>query len=129
MTAIQGPAPGFQRHPEHRISIQAAGAHWQAKISGVVLADSSHAQVLSEAGYGEVVYFPSADVRWDELVSSSSETACPFKGRASYFRLASAPDGADVGWTYPATYNEARAIKKHVAFYTDRISIEKSDNQ
>lgn len=96
-----------------------------------ILAESDKVRILEETGYGAVVYFPLDDVRSERLTSSDSATACPFKGRARYFRLAADPEGPDVAWTYPSTYDEVIDIKGFVAFYADRISVERiqsSDN-
>jgi uncharacterized protein (DUF427 family) len=123
VTAIQGPAPGFHRHPNHHISIHPSSGAWHALQGENVLAKSSRALILEETGYGAVVYFPLEDVRAEALISSDSATACPFKGRAEYFRLAADPDGPDVAWTYPSTYDEVIEIESFVAFYADRISI------
>ena len=88
-----------------------------------MLAESGRALILEETGYGAVVYFPLDDVRAEALISSDSATVCPFKGRAEYFRLAADPDGPDVAWTYPSTYDEVIQIEGFVAFYADRIFI------
>ena len=123
MTAIQGPAPGFHRHPNHHISIHASSGGWRASKGNIILAESNRVRILEETSYGAVVYFPPDDVRSGVLISSDSATACPFKGRAEYFRLAADPDGPDVAWTYRFTYDEVLEIEGFVAFYADRISI------
>ncbi len=123
MTAIQGPAPGFHRHPNHHISINAPSGGWRASQGNIILAESNRVRILEETGYGAVVYFPLEDVRSEVLISSDSATTCPFKGRAEYFRLIADPDGADVAWTYPSTYDEVIDIEGFVAFYAGRISI------
>lgn len=123
MSSKRGPAPGFHRNPNHRIEIQPASDHWQATVDGVILADSNSALELTEGSYAKVIYFPVADVRQERLVSSQSETSCPFKGRANYFRLATAEETADIAWTYPSTYNEVAAIEGYIAFYADRIAV------
>ncbi len=124
MTEIQGPAPGFHRHPNHHISIHASDGEWRALQGGIVLAESDRVRIFEETGYGAVVYFPLDDVRTEALMPSDSATACPFKGRAEYFRLAADPDGPDLAWTYPSTYDEVVDIQGFVAFYADRISIQ-----
>lgn len=122
----RGPAPGFHRHPAHRIEIRDSARHWQVKLGASVIADSQAVRILEETGYGAVSYFPAQDICLDALAKSQSQTTCPFKGRADYFKPSSAADSADIAWTYPATYDEARAIEGYVAFYADRVSIEHS---
>jgi acyl-CoA thioesterase-2 len=126
MSPTEGPAPGFHRHPEHRIAITAADGQWRASTEEVLLAESRQALILEESNHGTVIYFPRADVDESMLTNSALETTCPFKGRASYFRLARAPDGQDVAWIYPNTYDEVDAIKGYVAFYADRVIVEES---
>ena len=124
MTAAQGPAPGFHRHPDHHISIHKANGSWCAQDGESVLAESDRARILEETGHGAVVYFPIEDVRDENLIPSPTETTCPFKGRAKYFRSVSRPDGPDIAWSYPSTYNEVLAVEGYIAFYTERISVE-----
>ena len=128
MHTVSGPAPGFHRHPEHRIAIRDSEDRWQVRSGDIVLAETQAARILEETGYGDVVYFPPGDVFYNRLAMSETETTCPFKGRADYFRLASGADRSDVAWTYPATYEEAEAIAGYVAFYANKISIQKLDS-
>ncbi len=123
MTAHQGPAPGFHRHPDHHIAIHRASGTWRAQDGETILAESDRARVLEEKGYGAVVYFPGQDVRQENLTVSPSETSCPFKGRAKYFRSALCPDGPDIAWTYPSTYKEALDVAGYIAFYADKVSV------
>ncbi len=126
MTAIRGPAPGFRRHPDHHIQIHKSASSWRVSDGKKTLAESDHALIVTETGYGEVIYFPAEDVRGEHLMPTESDTSCPFKGRARYFRLADDVAGADVAWTYPDTYNEVVDVRGLIAFYADRISIEES---
>ncbi len=127
MTAIRGPAPGFHRYPDHRITIEDTAGHWRASDGETVFAESDSARVLEETGYGAVIYFPSRDIRAETLASSASETTCPFKGRARYFRSAENPDGPDIAWSYPATYDEVDDVEGYIAFYNDRVSVENTN--
>jgi uncharacterized protein (DUF427 family) len=57
----------------------------RAVVAGETVADSRGAHLLHETGHLPVYYFPAADVREDLLVPSSTASACPFKGTASYY--------------------------------------------
>lgn len=123
MSNSRGPAPGFQRHPDHSIAIRPALARWQVQGRDGLVADSLGALILDESGYAPVVYFPRADVRMRRLTPTASKTTCPFKGSASYWRLASSGSAQDVAWSYPETYDEVTDIAGYVAFYADRITV------
>lgn len=124
MIAVEGPAPGFRRYPDHHIRIHRATGKWRALDGQHLLAESDSARILEESGHGAVIYFPSRDVCKENLARSDSDTSCPFKGRARYFRSAAKPDGPDIAWTYPATYDEVADITGFVAFYANRIQLQ-----
>lgn len=115
-----GKAPGFEHSSDHAITIRPADSRWQVHDGEALVADSSRAQILEEAGYPPVVYFPREDVRLDRLTPVEGTTRCPFKGEASYF---AASAGDRVAWTYAETYDEVAVIAGHIAFYPDRVRI------
>jgi uncharacterized protein (DUF427 family) len=113
------PAPGYAKHPEHRVVTQPAGVRVQVTLKGEVIADSRAAIRLDEASYPPVYYLPREDVRMNRLVRSSHRTYCPFKGTASYYSL---KDGAaNAVWSYEEPYDEMTAIKGLLAFYPDKV--------
>jgi len=112
-------APGFKKHPEHRIETQPAGLRVRVTLNGEVIADSRDAVRLEEGDYPPVFYFPRKDVRMDRLARSSHQTYCPFKGTASYYSLKDGPENAV--WTYEKPYDEMTAIKERLAFYPDKV--------
>jgi len=77
--------------------------------------------VLQEASYPPVYYVPPGEVRLDKLSRSATSSHCPFKGDASYWSL---PQRADVAWSYEKPFPAAAQIAGHLAFYTDRVSVE-----
>jgi uncharacterized protein (DUF427 family) len=114
-------APGWQQHPDHRITIDAAQARIQVSVGEEIIADSREALALAESGHQAVFYLPRKDVRMDRLVPSSHHTHCPFKGDASYYSVA---DGAqNAAWSYERPYDEVSAIKEHIAFYPEHARI------
>lgn len=115
-----GKAPGFDRSPDHTITIRPAGSRCQVHDGDALIADSRYALILEESGYAPVVYFPREDVRLERLESSERRTTCPFKGEASYLAV---PDGDPIAWSYPETYDEVAAIAGHIAFYPDRVRV------
>ena len=118
------PAPGFKRHPDHTITITPHAGTVRVTAGGSVLAESSKALELREASYPPVLYIPFADIRFDQLEVTDTSTRCPFKGTASYWRLAGNPGAGDVLWAYEAPYDEMEAIAGHGAFYGNKVSVE-----
>jgi uncharacterized protein (DUF427 family) len=112
------PAPGYKKHPEHRIATKPAGARVQVKFKGEVIADSRDALVMQEGSYPPVFYFPRRDVKMERLTRTAHQTYCPFKGQASYFSL---PGTENAVWSYEQPYDEMAAIRELIAFYPDKV--------
>lgn len=90
---------------------------------GSVLADTTAALAMQEAGYPVVHYVPLADVDQPLLQPTETSTYCPFKGDASYFEVRTEPELGDVVWTYAQPYPAMAEIAEHVAFVTDRVEV------
>jgi uncharacterized protein (DUF427 family) len=114
-------APGFKKHPDHRIETQPAGLRVRVTLNGEVIADSRDAVRLEEGDYPPVFYFPRKDVRMDRLARSSHQTYCPFKGAASYYSLKDGP--ANAVWTYEKPYDEMMAINERLALSAGFVMI------
>ena len=109
----------------HPISIDAGTIRVVARVADTVIADTSAALTLREAGYPPVHYIPLDDVVPGTLRPSTSHSYCPYKGDASYYDIV-LPGGkelADAVWTYQAPYPAVDAIAGYVAFYTDRVQV------
>jgi uncharacterized protein (DUF427 family) len=110
---------------DHPISIDADTVRVVAPAGDTVIADTSAALTLREAGYPPVHYIPLDDVVPGILRPSTSHSYCPYKGDASYYDVV-LPGGkelAEAVWTYQAPYPAVDAIAGHVAFYTDRLQV------
>ncbi len=122
---IPNPGPGYAKHPDHLVEIEAVGATVTARVGGAVVAESEHALVLREQGYEPVFYFPARDVTAAALVATNHTSYCPFKGHATYWSIvAGGTELNNVAWTYAEPYDEAIQIKNHIAFYQDRVEVE-----
>ena len=117
-------APGFAQHPGHTITVTPFAGTIRVLAGGSMLAESSSALELREAQYPPVLYIPFADIAFDLLVRTETATHCPFKGMASYWRLAAEPGKGDVLWAYEAPYDEMTAIAGHGAFYGNKVRVE-----
>lgn len=85
----------------------------QARWNDVVIADSDETIVI-EGNH----YFPPHSVNKDLLRSSTTTTACPWKGTAHYFSIdAGGKQNVDAAWYYPDPKAAAAEIKDYVAFW------------
>src|SRR2546430_1672929 len=115
-------APGFKKHPEHRVETKSSDARVRVTFNGEVIADSRDAIRLEEGKYAPVYYLPPEDVKMERLTRTTHSTHCPFKGEASYYTLST--DGrtvANAAWSYEQPYDEASVIKERLAFYPDKV--------
>jgi uncharacterized protein (DUF427 family) len=109
----------------HPITIDSDARRVVVRVADTVIADTTAALTLREAGYSPVSYIPLGDVIPGSLRQSSTRTYCPYKGEASYYDVVLA-DGrqiVDAVWTYPTPHPAMAAIANHVAFYTDRVQL------
>ena len=108
------------------IRIRNAPGTWVVRAGGAVLGESKSVQELTEGSYGPVHYFPREDIAMALLDPTSRASTCPWKGQASYFSIVT-PDGIldNAVWSYEAPIPACADIAGHLAFYTDRVTIER----
>jgi uncharacterized protein (DUF427 family) len=113
---------GYVERPDYRVDILRRRNLVTARSGDRILARTMQPLLVDEQDHGMVFYFPPDDVDFDQLVATDDSSRCPFKGDATYWRLA---DGdQSVAWSYPEPYAQVALIKDHVAFYQDRVSVE-----
>jgi uncharacterized protein (DUF427 family) len=97
------------------------------RAGGMVLGRTDRALTLHEAGHGAVCYVPRLDVDMNCLEPSLRRSTCPWKGEASYFSVIT-PQGVlrDAVWSYETPKPSVAALAGHLAFYTDRITLERA---
>ena len=86
---------------------------YRASWNGVVLAESGHTVKLEGNQY-----FPADSLNREYFKASQNQTACPWKGVASYYDIE--VDGKvnkGAAWYYPTPSKAASQIKNHVAFW------------
>ena len=111
--------------PDHPITIEPSTVRVKVTAGDQIIADTANARVLREANYPAVLYIPREDANLALLSRTDHMTYCPYKGDASYFSLPAGIDKAENAiWTYEAPYEAVSQIKDHLAFYTDRVTIE-----
>lgn len=120
-------APGFAKRPEYEITIAPAAGRMQALFHGEVIADSAGALQMDEESHAPVVYFPRAHVRMERLARTDRDSFCPFKGHAAYWTVAAGGAQAEnAAWSYETPYDEVSAIKDHIAFYSDKVTVKRA---
>lgn len=109
-----------------RLVIRKAQGKWVVRAGGAIIGESDRALELTEGDYPPVIYFPRDDLGMAFLEKSASTTTCPRKGAASYFNIC-VPGGdmPDAAWSYEDPIAGAREIAGHIAFYTDRVTVER----
>ncbi|HYD55974.1 MAG TPA: DUF427 domain-containing protein [Burkholderiales bacterium] len=92
----------------------------KVEFQGEVIAETRDALRMEEGTYPPVYYIPRKDVKMERLARTDHRTHCPHKGDASYFSL---PGAANAVWSYEAPFDAVAAIRGHLAFYPDKVTI------
>ena len=109
-----------------KIQITPAEGKWVIRAGGAVLGESSAALELHEDGRKPVIYFPRDSVAMAFFDRSQTVTTCPHKGEASHFTLhTKSTEIPDAAWSYENPMGELSQIKGYLAFYTDKVTLER----
>ena len=92
---MPNPAPGFERHPDHRIVVEPYPGTVTVRFGDTVVASSKQALELREASYPPVLYIPLEDIYLEHFEKSATTTHCPFKGDAAYWNVSAQGEAAD----------------------------------
>jgi len=85
----------------------------KAILNGAVLAESD-TTVVVEGNH----YFPPTSINRQYFNDTDLNTACPWKGTASYYTVTvDGEEFANLGWYYPTPKDAAAEIRDHVAFH------------
>lgn len=108
------------------IRIRTAPGTFVVRAGGAVLGESRRVQELAEGSYPPVHYFPREDIAMAMLDRTDRSTTCPHKGAASYYSIVT-PGGTldNAVWSYETPKAGCEAIAGHLAFYTDRVTVER----
>ena len=116
---------GHARDPYHRIDVMPTSRHIRIRVNGEVVAESSRAKALFEAGLPTRWYLPPEDVRRDLLQPSDKRTRCAYKGLASYCSVrAGGQLVEDLVWYYPDAKRDAQEVQNLLAFFNERVDLE-----
>lgn len=108
------------------IRTRPAEGTWVVRADGAIIAESRAALELTEGELRPAIYFPREDVAMAFLERTESRTTCPWKGEASYFAVhTSSGVIPDAAWSYESPKEGCEAIAGHLAFYSDRVTLER----
>ncbi len=119
----------MSKSKNHTASFEYPDTKYLVKAGDLVIAGTRSAVILKEV-YAEkklppVIYFPRQDCKMNLFIQSKQTTFCPIKGNASYYSIDA--DGKyieNVAWAYNDPLDTVAPIKKYIAFYGDRVSID-----
>lgn len=116
---------GHLRDPFHRVDVRESHRLVQVRIGLSIVAESTSAMVLSEAGLQNRWYLPRDDVRLDLFSPSNTSTHCPYKGQTTYWNFTGDDvDVADVAWSYEEPFDDSRRIGDHVSFDGEHVTVD-----
>ena len=108
--------------PDHPITIVRNQGRVRVRFAGKVIADTTRALTLREAGYRPVYYVPREDADMSLLQPTAHASYCPYKGDASYFSIAAGGrTSLNAVWSYQQPYPAGGEIAGYLAFYPDRV--------
>jgi uncharacterized protein (DUF427 family) len=108
--------------PDNPISIARNANRVRVIFGNMVIADTTRALTLNEAGYAPVHYIPRADVVMNLLTPTAHASHCPYKGDANYFSISADGRTADNAvWSYEQPFPAMAAIAGYLAFYPNRV--------
>jgi uncharacterized protein (DUF427 family) len=110
--------------PDHPITIERNPNRVVVSAGGQVIADTTNALTLREAGYPPVQYIPREDAKMALLEPNDHKTFCPYKGDCSYFSVAIDGERSENAvWTYEMPFPAVSPIVGLLAFYENRVDV------
>ena len=116
---------GHPRNPYTRVDALRSHRHVHVQLDGLTLADTVAPVLLFETGLPTRYYIDPADVSFEHLEPSPTETLCPYKGTTSgYWSVRTGETlHADLAWTYHYPLPAVAPIAGMVAFYNEKLDI------
>jgi uncharacterized protein (DUF427 family) len=112
------------RDPYTRVDILQSSRHIEVMVDGVTVADSHSPHILFETGLPARYYLPMSDVRLDLLTPTTTESYCPYKGKATYWSVTVEGNvHDDIVWGYRAPLPESQKVAGLMSFYNEKVEI------
>jgi uncharacterized protein (DUF427 family) len=111
------------RDPFHRVDIRRSSRHVRIELDGEPIADTTRPTLVFETRLPVRFYLPREDMLVD-LHPSQKRTACPYKGRASYWSVdVGGRRHEDIAWSYDETLPDSGQLHGLVAFFDERVDV------
>jgi uncharacterized protein (DUF427 family) len=113
------------RNPYARVDAVRSTRQVRIELEGVVLAESAAPVMVFETGLPPRYYLERSGLHLDHLEPSSTETACPYKGRTTAYWSARIGETLheDVAWCYDFPTAPLLPIAGLVAFYDEKVDV------
>lgn len=96
------------------------------RAGGAVIGESQRALALRQGKEPERIYLPREDIAMAFLEQSDRRTSSPDKGEARYYTIvAKSGPIENAGWSYEEPAEAAEAIRGHLAFDHERVTVER----
>lgn len=114
------------RDPYRRVDVTESSRHVEVTVDGVTVARTDRPRLVTETALPERWYIPRADVDWAALTSSETQSACQYKGIASWYdvQVDSHDRLVDVAWGYERPVADAPKLAGLIAFYAEHAAVE-----
>ncbi|GFE63568.1 DUF427 domain-containing protein [Litoreibacter roseus] len=107
------------------IKLRKASGRYSIRAAGAVLGESNAVIELSEGSAAPVLYIPRGDLAMAFFDQTDKTSHCPHKGDAVYFTIqAKSGPIENAAWSYETPKEGLEDIAGHLAFYTDRVTVE-----
>lgn len=113
------------RSPYSRVDALRSTRAVRVELKGVVLAEARSCVMVFETGLPTRYYLDPTNVRFANLVPSTTRTQCPYKGKTGGYWSARVNDESvsDIAWEYVFTTASMTPIAGLVAFLNERVDI------
>jgi uncharacterized protein (DUF427 family) len=113
------------RDPYTRVDAVRSTRTVSVSVEGIELARTSSPVLVFETGLPTRYYINRTEVDFEHLVSSDTETACPYKGTTSAYWSVRIGDRVlpDLAWAYDFPTAQLLPIAGLVAFYNEKLDI------
>jgi uncharacterized protein (DUF427 family) len=113
------------RNPYVRVDALRSSRTMRVELDGVVLAASDSPVLVFETGLPTRYYVDRTDVDFSHLVTSPTQTECPYKGVTTDYWSVQTEAGLhpDLAWSYSFPTRQLLPIAGLVAFYNEKVDI------
>ncbi|MEM8569505.1 MAG: DUF427 domain-containing protein [Pseudomonadota bacterium] len=108
-----------------RIAVVPANGTWVVRAGGAVIGESERALELVLTETSSLIFFPREDVGMAFLEPSTHVAQTEGIGQASYFGIVTRSTTIkNAAWSYPEPSEGAMKLAGHIAFDSERVTVE-----